>query len=132
MHDYDKLHAEFHQRLLADFLNNLKQSVPFNQQELSEDDQSFFDVLLSLPQLTGEQFLNIGQQCLCRIVSTYSHLMPIVPRDLFWFFGGDCLHYMPDDEIAKFQQLEDLRYEAAQNNESVNYEELRARALGLH
>ncbi|MFP3526579.1 PA2817 family protein, partial [Pantoea sp. SIMBA_072] len=38
----------------------------------------------------------------------------LVPRDLLWFFGGDCLHFMPDSELDLYQQLEELRYEAEQ------------------
>jgi len=44
-----------------------------------------------------------------------------VPRDLLWFFGGDCLHFMPDDEIAVFQQLEERRYEAEQNDKPFDW-----------
>jgi hypothetical protein len=36
----------------------------------------------------------------------------MVPRDLLWFFGGDCLHYMPDEEIGLFQELDERRHQA--------------------
>lgn len=129
MHNYDKLYADFHQRLLGNFLETLKEQAPFNQEHLNEDDHDFFQAIQQLPELRGDALLQQGQMCFCKIVSTYSHLMPLVPRDLLWFFGGDCLHYMPDEEIAKFQLLEDMRYEQATNEA---YETLRARALGLH
>ena len=44
-----------------------------------------------------------------RLFTTYPDFAPTFPRELLWFFGGDCLHYMPDEEIATFQQLEELR-----------------------
>jgi len=44
-----------------------------------------------------------------------------VPRDLLWFFGGDCLHYMPDEELQMFQALDERRYEAAQNDEPFDW-----------
>jgi hypothetical protein len=58
--------------------------------------------------------------------------MPILPRDLLWFFGGDCLHYMPDEEIRIFQELDEQRENAKENNEIFSYENARLRSMGLH
>ena len=58
--------------------------------------------------------------------------MPLLPRDLLWFFGGDCLHYMPDEEIRIFQELDEQRETAKENNEAFSYEKARLRSMGLH
>ena len=41
------------------------------------------------------------------------------------------MHYMPDDEIAQFQQLEEMRLEAAGRGEIFNLREARAKLLNL-
>ena len=42
-----------------------------------------------------------GQQWLHRFLTHNPELAPAIHRDLLWFFGGDCLHFMPDEEIEK-------------------------------
>jgi len=44
-----------------------------------------------------------------------------LPRDLLWFFGGDCLHFMPDEEIAFYQALDELRFSAEARGQIFNY-----------
>ena len=40
---------------------------------------------------------------------------------LLWFFGGDCLHFMPDEEIDLFQRLDERRYEAEERGETFDW-----------
>lgn len=77
-------------------------------------------------------WLDKGQRILSRVVGAYPHLMPLLYRDLLWFFGGDCLHYMPDEEIAVFQQLDELRETAKSEKHQFDYKETRAKLLGMH
>ena len=35
------------------------------------------------------------------------------PRDLLWYLGAECLHYMPDEEIETFNELDEDRRDAA-------------------
>ena len=72
-----------------------------------------------------------GASLVTRLFTTYPDFAPTLPRELLWFFGGDCLHYMPDDEIAQFQQLEDMRLEAASRGETFNLLDARAKLLNL-
>lgn len=138
--DYDKAYFDFHQRLLKAFIEQIQNQVPFipgnsDTQDLdtpSQKDQDFLTELNQLPHSGGSEHLIQGQHLLCRIVATYPHLMPLLPRDLLWFFGGDCLHFMPDDEIAIFQRLDEQRQEAIQAGHSFSYEAARAKAMGLH
>lgn len=48
-----------------------------------------------------------GRLLLTRLQSLLPELWPEVDRRLLWFFGGDCLHYLSDEEIATFQAAED-------------------------
>lgn len=72
-----------------------------------------------------------GQRLLSFIVSRFQDIMPHVPRDLFWYFGGDCLHFLGDDEIQSFQDLEDSFYEQLTAEHPVEYHKLRNALLPI-
>ncbi len=55
---------------------------------------------------------------------------PLFPRDLLWFIGGDCLHFMPDEEMQAFQELEERRVAAAGDGD-FDYRAERAKLLNL-
>jgi hypothetical protein len=130
--DNDKAYYDFQISLLTAFIEQVKAQPPFCLENANQEDQDFFLDLTELPNIGGAGLLIQGQQLFCRIVATYPHLMPIVPRDLLWFFGGDCLHYMPDEEIRIFQQLDEMRESAKEAHESFSYEKARLSSLGLH
>ena len=62
-----------------------------------------------------------GQQWLHRFLTHNPELAPAIHRDLLWFFGGDCLHFMPDEEIEKYQMLDDAMAEAMLRKVPFNY-----------
>ena len=130
--DVDKAYFDFHMNLLNEFIKQVQQQPPFCLDDCAEDDQNFLLELNQLPKVGGSELLIQGQQLFCRIVASYPHLTPLVPRDLLWFFGGDCLHYMPDEEIAVFQQLDELRESAKELNNDFSYEKARLSTMGLH
>ncbi|MEP1471568.1 MAG: PA2817 family protein [Halieaceae bacterium] len=72
-----------------------------------------------------------GQTLVARLFTTYPDFAPTFPRDLLWFLGGECLHFMPDDEIEQHQQLTDLRAEAAARGETLDLIAARAKLLKL-
>ncbi len=45
------------------------------------------------------------QQWLGHIFNFYPQLAPLVPRALLWFAGGECLHYLTDDELQHFEEV---------------------------
>ena len=129
---YDQNYIEFHLRLLNAFVEQTALQPPFFMEDCSQDDREFLEALKQLPSIGGASLLIQGQELLCRIVAGYPQLMVLLPRDLLWFFGGDCLHYMPDEEISVFQSLDEQRYAARGKNSSFFYENARALAFGLH
>jgi len=130
---YDQEYYTYHLELLSAFSAQIEHLPPFNEESLSEDDQEFLAALAHLQQQPqGISFLEQGQVLMCRVVGAYSHLMPLLYRDLLWFFGGDCLHFMPDDEIAIFQRLDEQREEAKQQRVPFSYKEARAKLMGMH
>lgn len=75
--------------------------------------ERFDELLTLLPQdPLASQYL--GQDLICQVIQRYPQIAHLVPRDLLWFFAGDCLHFMPDEELAFYQQLEEHRFEAEQ------------------
>jgi hypothetical protein len=72
-----------------------------------------------------------GPALVSRLFTTYPDFAPTFPRDLLWFFGGDCLHFMPDSEIAVYQQLDELRGEAAARGAKLDMRGARASIQNL-
>lgn len=80
-----------------------------------------FDELTQLLRENEEDSQYLGQELISQIFFRYPQIAHLVPRELLWFFGGDCLHFMPDEEIALFQQLEDMQYQAESAGESFDW-----------
>jgi hypothetical protein len=80
-----------------------------------------YDELLTLLPQDPLQSQYLGQDLLCQVIQRYPQIAHLVPRDLLWFFGGDCLHFMPDEELDLYQRLEERRYEAEQNDEPFDW-----------
>lgn len=46
---------------------------------------------------------HLGREVITGLQQRFPELWPLVDRELLWFFGGDCLHYLDDEEIAAYQ-----------------------------
>jgi hypothetical protein len=66
-----------------------------------------------------------------RLFTNYPDFAPTLPRELLWFFAGDCLHYMPDDEIDLYQQLDDMRAAAVSSGQQLDLSAAKAKLLKL-
>lgn len=132
-HQYDREYYIYHIELLKAFNAQIQSLPPFNDENPNTEDMEFIAALAALITHTqGSDWRENGQTLLCRIVGGYSHLMPLLQRDLLWFFGGDCLHYMPDEEIGIFQQLDEMRETAKTEGAAFDYKQTRAKLLGMH
>lgn len=80
-----------------------------------------FDELMSELPRHPESSQYLGQDLISQVFHRYPQIAHLVPRDLLWFFGGDCLHFMPDEEIDMFQRLDERRFEAEQNGEPFDW-----------
>ncbi|MDY7561334.1 MULTISPECIES: PA2817 family protein [unclassified Pseudomonas] len=85
-----------------------------------------FDELVELLPRDPVESQYLGQEMLCQVIQRYPQIAHLVPRDLLWFFAGDCLHFMPDDEIELYQALEERRYEAEENEEPFDWNQEKA------
>ncbi|HEY7884134.1 MAG TPA: PA2817 family protein [Cellvibrionaceae bacterium] len=122
----------FHHNLLKQFIQAVQQQPPFILDDCEPVWLEYLSELEALPRLQEPDYSAQGQALLCRSIAALPHLTPLIPRDLLWHFGGDCLHYMPDEEIAIFQQLDERCHEAQSQGLNFNYEDERAKLLGLH
>ena len=70
-----------------------------------------------------------GQDWITHIFNHLPQLSPAVDRDLLWFFGGDCLHFLTDEEIDLFQQIDEI--EAQHEQEQKPFDRQSAKDLLL-
>jgi hypothetical protein len=80
-----------------------------------------YDELITLLPQDPIESQYLGQDLLCQVIQRYPQIAHLVPRDLLWFFAGDCLHFMPDEEIELYQALDERRYEAEANEEPFDW-----------
>jgi len=55
----------------------------------------------------GASYYDRGRELVSRLFTSYPEFAPTFPRELLWFLGGECLHYMPDEEIAEFERRQE-------------------------
>lgn len=116
-------HLEYHLQLLQ-HLRTILVALGEAEQVPEESHDLFlerFDELLTLLPQDPLESQYLGQDLICQVIQRYPQIAHLVPRDLLWFFGGDCLHFMPDEELDMYQQLEELRYAAEQNGEAFDW-----------
>ncbi|MBC3464189.1 PA2817 family protein [Pseudomonas sp. RW10S2] len=116
-------HLEYHLQLLQ-HLRTILVALGDAEQVPEESHALFlerFDELLTLLPQNPLESQYLGQDLICQVITRYPQIAHLVPRDLLWFFGGDCLHYMPDEELELYQTLEERRYEAEQNDEPFDW-----------
>lgn len=114
-----------------ELLSRFAQLMDKQSQQTSSDDP-FRELAGEFQQLAaGTDLYDSGPQLVSKLFSSCPQLAPAFPRELLWFLGGECLHYMPDEELEQFQQLDELRLEAAANGEEMDYQQERAKLLKL-
>jgi len=116
-------HLEYHLQLLQHLRTILvalgeAEQVPEESHALFLE--RFDELLVELPR-DPLQSQYLGQDLMCQVIQRYPQIAHLVPRDLLWFFGGDCLHFMPDEELDLYQRLEERRYEAEQSDEPFDW-----------
>ena len=115
----------FHRQMLAEFAEKLPKAL---EEVVKEEQQK--ELITNLQQACEELDNNqadgwhLGQNWLFSFIGNHPQLTPIVPRDLLWFFGGDCLHFLTDEEIDRFQQIEDRVAE-----ESASWADIRRQVM---
>jgi len=110
--------------VLLDHLRSILVAVGEAEQVPEESHALFlerFDELLASLPIDPIESQYLGQDILTQVISRYPQIAHLIPRDLLWYFAGDCLHYLSDEEIDLYQALEERRYEAEQNDEPFDW-----------
>ncbi len=128
MNDVQYLH--YNQALMT----GLAQRLQAHADKLANEDDPFKGLCSALQRVAENPALlhEEAPALIQRLFTTYPELAPDIPRDLLWFLGGDCLHYMPDEEIALHQSLDELREEAATAGEVLDYPAAHAKLANRH
>ena len=69
--------------------------------------QASFDRLLEAVSAQEPDYEFLVQDVLLRLHRRFPSLWEGVDRHLLWFFGGELLHFLSDEELDAFQQRED-------------------------
>ncbi|MBS7325361.1 MAG: dehydrogenase [Thiopseudomonas sp.] len=112
-----------HHITLLHYLRQLLQALA-GADVIPEGHHSFierYDELIEALQ-QGDEDLYLGQELVSQVFQRYPQIAHQVPRDLLWFFGGECLHLMPDEEIAGYQLLDERRHEALEQGAAFDWD----------
>ncbi|MBD5772139.1 PA2817 family protein [Marinomonas colpomeniae] len=107
----------------ADLRQRIAEHDPFNQPDLAEEELDFlkkWDNLINDIQENTHDYTFNSQEILSRFIRCYANLVPLIKRELLWFTGGECLHFLGDEEIELYQQLEDRLYQLDSQSKSYN------------
>ena len=110
--------------VLLDHLRSILVAVGEAEQVPEESHTLFlerFDELRALLPIDPIESQYLGQDLMSQVILRYPQIAHLVPRDLLWFFGGDCLHFMPDEELDLYQAREERRFEVEQNDEPFDW-----------
>ncbi|WP_116365033.1 PA2817 family protein [Parahaliea mediterranea] len=81
---------------------------------------------------TSDALYQAGPELVARLFTGFPEFAPTVPRELLWFLGGECLHYLTDEEIAAYQEIDEARTAAASRGEVIDLAAARAKLLPSH
>ena len=112
-----------HHIVLLQYLRQVIQTLA-EEDLVPEEHQGFiqrYDELIAQMQ-RGDDERYLGQELVSQVFQRYPQIAHQVPRDLLWFFGGECLHFMPDEEIANYQLLDERRSIALERGEAFDWD----------
>ncbi|MGH1460398.1 MAG: PA2817 family protein [Neptuniibacter sp.] len=126
-------YQQHHLNFLKIAYNNFINRDPFKSDHPTEDDIEFIqdfrkliDEFESSPQSVHER----GEDFIDKAFRRYPQIAHLIARDLLWYFGGNNLHNLTDDEMTKFQKLDEMRYDAEEQEQEFDYINKRAAVFG--
>lgn len=126
-------YQQHHLNFLKIAYNNFIGRDPFKSEDPSPDDVEFieeFRDLITAFEADPQQCHLEGEDFIDKAFRRYPQLAHLIARDLLWYFGGNNLHNLTDDELTKFQQLDEMRFEAEDQGQVFDYINKRAGIFG--
>lgn len=77
------------------------------------------------------QWLDRAPAQVATMLTTAPQVAELFPRDLLWYLGGECLHFMPDEEIERYSALDEARRASALRQEPFDWQARCAAIQGL-
>jgi hypothetical protein len=119
----------YHLELLQETLQRLEKAEERESNAVGEEIlQQFRDLIDQLTEHRDSAY-DTGQDLFNKIGIHNPQIMPAIDRALFWFFGGNCMHFMTDEEITRFQHLDEMSADAETEGREYDY---RSAGRSLH
>ncbi len=113
--------TDYYLDLLKESLQRLEKAEAQEAGAISEDILQQFRSLIDQLTEHRDTAYESGQDLLALIGTHHPQLMPVLDRGLFWFFGGECLHYLTDEEIDRFQHMDEAAAQHEADGEEYDY-----------
>jgi hypothetical protein len=127
-------HIQHHKELVTALYQYCCVELPFCSEQAEQSDLELLDSLklLSETEQLDDEYNFQGQALICRMITHYPHITPSINRDLLWYFGGDCLHYLSDEEISLYQQVDELLFQAQNEGQPLDINTAKTRVFKPH
>lgn len=119
----------YHLEMLQETLQRLEKAEERESNAVGEGILQHFRELIDQLTEHKDSAYDTGQDLLNKIGTHNPQLMPAIDRALFWFFGGNCMHFITDEEITRFQHLDEMAAEAEAEGREYDY---RSAGRSLH
>lgn len=119
----------YHLEMLQETLQRLEKAEERESNAVGEGILQQFRELIDQLTEHKDSAYDTGQDLLHKIGTHNPQLMPAIDRALFWFFGGNCMHFITDEEITRFQHLDEMAAEAEAEGREYDY---RSAGRSLH
>ena len=113
--------TDYYLDLLKESLQRLEKAEAQEAGAISEDILQQFRSLIDQLKEHRDTAYESGQDLLAHIGTHHPQLMPVLDRGLFWFFRGECLHYLTDEEIDRFQHMDEAAAQHEADGEDYDY-----------
>jgi hypothetical protein len=119
----------YHLELLQETLQRLEKAEERESNAVGEEILHQFRDLIDQLTEHRDSAYDTGQDLFNKIGTHNPQIMPAIDRALFWFFGGNCMHFMTDEEITRFQHLDEMSADAEAEGREYDY---RSAGRSLH
>ena len=88
--------VEYHLQLLNKVLQRLQQAKAQDADAVSDNSLTQLTTVIEQFNQPSQAAYDSGQDWLVQVFTFQPQLGPAIERDLLWFFGGECLHFLTD------------------------------------